>query len=140
MASSFDYEIISLRNEILGLKSYYSRKSGTFTTKQYTGTVSITLTSQSVSNNLADESVLLLITPDEPNNRPLISGSLNISSNQGDRSWSLAYLPYQSLWGINIIFMTTRQSDLDTLNNGGSLTFTAEYTITTTAQCSIREL
>lgn len=131
MAASLDYEMISLRKEILELKSYYSRRSGAFTTVDYTGTATIVLTKDSVSGGFVATEFELIIAM--PTRQALYSCSLDVNSNPADRNWSVSYIPRASLWGIVILYQTTNSSDINTLNNGGTITVSVDYTITTTS-------
>lgn len=130
MAASLDYEMISLRKEILELKSYYSRRSGAFTTVDYTGTATIVLTKDSVGGLVATDFELIIAIPTR---QALYSCSLDVNSNPADRNWSVSYIPRSSLWGIAILYQTTNPNDINTLNNGGTITVSVDYTITTTS-------
>ena len=130
---SFDNEMIQIRNELLNLKSYITKKTSVFKTEEYSFTASIKLDTNA-SSTVADGPAIKLFKT-ENGSTALACASISKSFLDGIYEAELHFYPsvQKDLYDCWVYIETTNQQIIDRINNGETITVNVPFYITTTS-------
>lgn len=128
---SFDTEMMHIRNELLSLKTYLTKKTSVFRTEEYSITLPIQI--DKIAPDIAS-GIALKIYKTENGSTALTSLSVAKDFLDGIYKVSAHFLPndQKDSYRLYVYISTTNQQIIDRLNNGETIIVNVPVYITTT--------